>query len=114
MAQKLPCEGNKTTTGCKETFEVYGEIPPCGSIDNPDFDKCPHLTVRLAPENAGAWEVYRRTCNQHRMGQAGPVALDLVPVFEVMDRMGIDKSEQIAMADIVTRAYHAVLSEIVT
>jgi len=111
MAKKLPCEGNKKITGCRETYEIYGEPPPCGNSAEPNFNRCPHITTRLWPENADAWSIYRRTCNQHRMGYAGPVALDLVPVFEMMDRMRIARKDQIDLADLVTRVYHAVLAE---
>lgn len=66
--------------------------------------------VRLMPENYTAWDIYRRVCNQHIMGQMGPVSLMAEPVFRLMDIMQVD--DKLGTLDLVTKTYHAVLGEI--
>jgi len=114
MAKKLDCEE------CRDLYRAYHttdpaepEHPPCGPPDAVRWSACPEMQTALMAENVTAWNVYRRVCNQHRMGQAGPVALDLVPSFQVMDRMGIDPGQQLEIADMVSRTYSAVIKELI-
>ena len=67
----------------------------------------------LWPENRLIYEVYRRVCGQHIMGSSRPIGLNLVPVFEVMDRLGIDKADQMQCVDMIQAAYNEVLKAMV-
>jgi len=48
----------------------------------------------LLPENIEVYEIYDMIRNQHIMGASGPVDLNLIPVFEVMNRRGVKDWER--------------------
>lgn len=78
--------------------EAFNDKPPCR--------KClPHLWR----ENQTVYQVYSRVCGQHIMAEYQPVDLNLVPVFKVMDAVGIEKSDQLYCLDLVQKAYHEVM-----
>lgn len=43
------------------------------------------------PENWATFELWKTVGDQWIMGQGGPVALNLMPVFHELDRAGLDK-----------------------
>jgi len=43
------------------------------------------------------------------MADFQPVDLNLLPVFKVMDAVGIDKEDRLYCVDLVQKAYHEVL-----
>lgn len=52
-----------------------------------DYDE---EVFEIWPENLPIYRLWHRVGDQWRMGQGGPVALDLVPVFHELDRMGLE------------------------
>jgi len=78
--------------------EQDGEKPPC--------DKC---LPDLWQENQPIYAVYSRVCGQHIMAEYQPIDLNLMPVFKVMDVVGIRKEDQLFCLDLVQKAYHKVL-----
>jgi hypothetical protein len=47
--------------------------------------------VEVWPENLPAYDLWVEVGDQWRMGPGGPVAIDLIPVFHELDRMGLEK-----------------------
>jgi len=43
------------------------------------------------------------------MAEYQPVSLNLMPVFKVMDIIGIEKEDQLYCIDMIQKAYHDVL-----
>ena len=78
--------------------ETFGEKPPCN-------DCLPYLW----PENQVVYSVYSRVCGQHIMADFQPIDLNLLPVFKVMDIVGVDKEDRLHCLDLVQKAYHEVL-----
>jgi len=78
--------------------EQFNDDPPCR-------DCVPYLL----PENQGVYSVYSRVCGQHIMAEFQPIDLNLLPVFEVMDVIGIAREDQLYCVDLVQKAYHEVL-----
>ena len=48
-------------------------------------------TVEVWPENLPAYDLWVEVGDQWLMGPGGPVAINLMPVFHELDRMGLDK-----------------------
>jgi len=78
--------------------EQFNDDPPCREC-------LPYLW----PENQQVYSVYSRVCGQHIMADFQPVDLNLLPVFKVMDAVGIDKEDRLYCVDLVQKAYHEVL-----
>jgi len=76
----------------------FGDNPPCK-------DCLPYLW----PENQPVYSIYSRVCGQHIMADFQPVDLNLLPVVEVMDIVGVDKEDRLYCLDLVQKAYHEVL-----
>lgn len=47
--------------------------------------------VEVWPENLAAYDLWIEVGDQWLMGPGGPVAINLMPVFHELDRMGLDK-----------------------
>lgn len=78
--------------------EQFNDKPPC--------EEC---LPKLWPENQPIYSIYSRVCGQHIMAECQPVDLNLMPVFEVMDIVGIKKEDQLFCLDMIQKAYHEVL-----
>jgi hypothetical protein len=85
--------GDLNCDQCRATWELYGDDPPC--------DEC---EPEIMTENVVPFRVFSMVCDQHIMGFGGPVGLNLVAVFNVMDAMGI--KNQLLVATQVNNAYH--------
>lgn len=48
----------------------------------------------LLPENIEVYEIYQMVRDQHIMGARGPVELNLIPVFKVMEMRNVKNPEQ--------------------
>ena len=94
MAEKPPCHL------CRMIHIEINEDPPCKTC----------LPV-LLPENQIIYSIYSRVCGQHIMGQAGPVDLQLEPIFKVMDLMNIKKENRLFCMDMIQKAYHSVIKK---
>ncbi len=55
--------------------------------------------VEVWPENIPVCELWSVVGDQWRMGFNGPVALDLIPVFHELDRMGLEQEAYDSMLD---------------
>ena len=98
-------------TKCREVYEGgYGENPPCGSIEAPDRSVCEWFSISLYPSNVEVWGLFRRVYNQTIPDGFGTGPLNVIAVYETMDRMGIERSQQLETLDLVTRVT-AVLNE---
>lgn len=84
---------------CRSVYELDNEKPPCL--------KC---IPRLMPENIPVYDVYKRVCGQHIMGQTGPIDIMIEPIFLIMEAMGIDKQDHLFCSDLIQRAYHEVIA----
>lgn len=72
MTDDLDCDQ------CRATWKIYGEDPPCEECE-----------PAILPENALPFRVFCMVCDQHIMGQNGPMALNMQPVFRVLDEIGV-------------------------
>ena len=63
----------------------------------------------LWPENQPIYLIYSRVCGQHIMAEYQPVSLNLMPVFKMMDIVGIEKEDRLFCIDMIQKAYHGVL-----
>lgn len=68
--------------------------------------------LEIWPENIPVYELWGVVGDQWRMGARAPVALDLIPVFHELDRMGLDREAYDAMLDGVKAMASAALAEI--
>lgn len=55
-----------------------------------DFE--PEIT-EIWPDNMLALDLWDRIGDQWRIGFNGPVAIDLIPVFHELDRMGLERED---------------------
>jgi len=83
---------------CKETYALDNEKPNCK-------DCIPYLW----PENQTVYFIYSRVCGQHIIAEHQPIDLNLMPVFEMMNLVGIEKEDQLYCLDLVQKTYHEVL-----
>ena len=91
MAEKPSCKQ------CREMHEAFDDEPPCF--------KC---LPALWPENQPIYSVYSRVSSQHIMAECQPIDLNLMPVFKMMDLVGIRKEDQLFCLDMIQKAYHEV------
>ena len=63
----------------------------------------------LIPENQTPYLVYSKVLNQHIIGPAGSVGLQLEPIFRVMELMKVDKDDQMFCLDLVQKVHHAMI-----
>lgn len=90
MTDDLDCDQ------CRVTWEIYGEEPPC--------DEC---EPEIMDENRLAVDVFMMVCDQHIMSSGGPVGINMIPIFKVLDDMGIEK--KLPIVSMVKHAYVKVL-----
>lgn len=93
MAVKPDCEE------CRALYAIYD--------DEPDCESC---IPEIMADNKVAWQVFNEVNDQHIMAFGGPIALNLIPVFKVMDRMGIEN--QMSCIRKVKTAYISFISAI--
>jgi hypothetical protein len=101
----IPCRD------CIDTWEAYGEDPPCGGACNPDAEKtaCDQITEPLHPDNLFAWSLFLLVQDQHIYGPAGPAALSLPSVVAACELMQIPPGERMPLFASVRAAYHAAM-----
>jgi len=63
----------------------------------------------LWPENKIIYEIYSYVSGQHIMASETPVDLNLIPVFKMMDFMGVKKMDQLYCVSLIQKAYHEAL-----
>jgi hypothetical protein len=68
--------------------------------------------IEIWPENIPVYDLWGIVGDQWRMGFNGPVALDLIPVFHELDRMGLDGEAYDAMLDGIKAMAGAAMLEI--
>ena len=59
------------------------------------------------PENAEVYGIYSIVQDQHIMGYGGPVELNLIPVFKMMEMRGVEDKER--CLELIRMAYHSEL-----
>ena len=70
---------------------------------------CRECLPYLWPENQPIYLIYSKVSGQHIMADYMPIELNLMPVFKMMDIVGIEKKDQLYCIDLIQRAYHEVL-----
>jgi len=73
-------------------------------------DAC-HLDLNIPDileENIPIFQIWTRVNRQLVMGSGGPVALNLIPVFTVLDMFKIDEDEKTRCLDLLQLLYHKV------
>lgn len=80
----------------------YGEKAPCDTCTETDIPD-------LAAENEVVLDVFLRVRDQHIMGEGGPVAINIEPIFKVMDIVGVESRDKLDCLDLVMAAYRAAL-----
>uniref|UniRef100_A0A6M3K9E6 Uncharacterized protein n=1 Tax=viral metagenome TaxID=1070528 RepID=A0A6M3K9E6_9ZZZZ len=63
----------------------------------PDYGKCEWFEVKLLNENRELWDLYRVVYGQHIMSGG----LNILAVYETMNRMGICRDDQIEILDMI-------------
>lgn len=58
-----------------------------------DYTEDDEEVVEVWPENLPVYDLWQIVGDQWRSGPNGPFALDLIPVFHELDRMGLEKPE---------------------
>jgi len=106
--QKTDCDE------CRETYAAYDEDPPCGRFGRPDYSECTWLKTQLDPDNETLWEIYRRVIGQHVSGFYGNGPLNILAVYETMDRLGIPRKEQLDLLDEIMALDRKVMEAIKT
>ena len=88
--------------------------PQCGNCralaaEYDDIVDCKKCIPYLSEENRPIIDVYNRVCGQHIMADYTPVELNLMPVFKIMDLVGIKEDDKLYCMDLVKMAYHYIL-----
>ena len=68
---------------CELMHERKGEVPNCADC-----------MPEVMPENMDVLRVFLTVKDQHIMGAGGPIALNLEPVFRLMDLLSIKDQER--------------------
>jgi len=85
-------------TQCRKLRRLYNEEPPC--------KKC---LPQILPENQPVIKLYFLIQNQHIMGPAGPVDLNVDAAYRIIDRHIENKHDQEICFDMIYKTYHEVL-----
>jgi len=68
---------------CKGCMSMYGNRVP------PETPPCESCRVELMPENHEAFNIYLTTRSQYIMGYSGPVAINQLAIWELIDRLKV-------------------------